>query len=76
MLSVFQLGQFVSPFKIAGTREIGGFRILRRTAKCTPQPNLKAARKKYKKTLTVNFELKPLSVTYFITRADSTPLYI
>ncbi len=46
MLSVFQLGRFVSPLKIAGTREIGGFRILRRSAKCTPRPNLKAARKK------------------------------
>ncbi len=44
MLSVFQLGRFVCPFKIAGTREIGGFRILRRSAKCTPRPNLKAAR--------------------------------
>ncbi len=27
MLSVFQLGRFVGPFKIAGTRVIGGFRI-------------------------------------------------
>ncbi len=25
------------PLKIAGTREIGGFRILRRSAKCTPR---------------------------------------
>ncbi len=46
MLSVFQLGRFVSPFKIAGTRVIGGFRILRRSAKCTRRQNLKAARKK------------------------------
>ncbi len=37
MLSVFQLGRFVSPFKIVGTREVGGFRILRRSAKCTPR---------------------------------------
>ncbi len=43
MLSVFQLGRFVSLFKIAGTREIGGFHILRRSAKYTPRPNLKAA---------------------------------
>ncbi len=46
MLSVFQLGRFESPFKIAGTRVIGGFRILRRSAQCTRRPNLKAARKK------------------------------
>ncbi len=44
MLSVFQLGRFVSPFKIAGTRVIGGFRILRQSAQCTRRPNLKAAR--------------------------------
>ncbi len=44
MLSVFQLWRFVDPFKIAGTRVIGGFRILRRSAKCTRRPNLKAAR--------------------------------
>ncbi len=42
MLSVFQLGRFVGPFKVAGTRVIGGFRILRRSAKCTRRPNLKA----------------------------------
>ncbi len=46
MLPVFQLGRFFSPFKIAGTRVIGGFRILRRSAQCTRRPNLKAARKK------------------------------
>ncbi len=46
MLSVFQLGRFCSPFKIAGTRVIGGFGILRRSAQCTRRPNLKAARKK------------------------------
>ncbi len=38
MLSVFQLGRFVSPFKIGGTRVIDGFRILRRSAKCTRRP--------------------------------------
>ncbi len=37
-----------NPFKMAGTRVIGGFRILRRSAKCTRRPNLKAARKKNK----------------------------
>ncbi len=46
MLSAFQLGRFVSPFKIAGTRVISGFRILRRSAQCTRRQNLKAARKK------------------------------
>ncbi len=39
MLSIFQLGRFVSPFYFAGTREIGGFRILRRSAECKPRPN-------------------------------------
>ncbi len=39
-------GQFVSPLKIDDARVIGGFRILRRSAKCTRRPNLRAARKK------------------------------
>ncbi len=41
MLSVFQLGRLVSPFKIVDTLEIGGFRILRRSAKCRPRPRAK-----------------------------------
>ncbi len=78
MLSVFQLERFVSPFKIAGTREIGGFRILRRSAKCTPRPNLKAARKKvvdanliklvFKKQAASNKNIKCRNATKLITK--------
>ncbi len=38
MLSVLQLELFIKPSKIAGTRAVGGFRILRRSAKCTRRP--------------------------------------
>ncbi len=51
MLSVFQLGRFVSPFKITRTRVIDGFRILRRSAQCTRRPNLKLREKKQLKFL-------------------------
>ncbi len=45
MQSVSPLGLFIKSIYIAGRRAIGGFSILRQSAKCTRRPNLKAARK-------------------------------
>ncbi len=39
----FQLQRFIKSASIRGTRAVCGFRILRRSAKCTRRPNLKAA---------------------------------
>ncbi len=46
MHSVSPLGRFIKSSKIAERRAIGDSSILRRSAKCTRQPNLEAARKK------------------------------
>ncbi len=43
MQSVSPLGRFIKFIYIVGRRAIGGFSILRRSAKCTRRPNLKAA---------------------------------